>query len=230
MSVEEKAIEEAAETARHYLDKILLEPLSEFGLLLKDKVSYWRFKNQVNMVEKARHFLEAKGVETRQIAGKVLPESVVPLIEAGSETSDPTLSDLFAGLLASSVDPSTSHITHPAYGKVLNQLSPLDATILRSLYDGIEARQRDFNSGNKPEKLDENIPLFRQLGFEVAGIAEALKKPAEEVSLSFENIRRLGICDEGHDFLSRANKAPRICFTDFGISFMKACTQNIPKA
>lgn len=230
MPAEDKAIEEAAETARHYLDKILLEPLSEFGLLLKDKVSYWRFKNQVNMVGKARQFLEAKGVETKHIAGKILPESVVPLIEAGSETSDPTLSELFAGLLASSVDPSTSHTTHPAYAKVLNQLSALDATILRSLHDGVHAWQRDIDAGNKPEKLNDKVPPFRQLGFEVSGIAEALKTPPQEVSLSFENIRRLGICDEGHNVLARANKAPRISFTDFGLSFMRACTQNIPTA
>lgn len=229
MPAEDKAIEEAAETARHYLDKILLEPLSEFGLLLKDKVSYWRFKNQVNMVEKARRFLEAKGVETKHIAGKILPESVVPLIEAGSETSDPTLSELFAGLLASSVDPATARTTHPAYAKVLNQLSPLDAVILRSLYDGIQARRRDIDAGNTPEELIEKVPPFRQLGFDVAGIAEALKRPADEISLSFENIRRLGICDEGHDFLARANKAPRISFTDFGLSLMKASTQSIPK-
>jgi hypothetical protein len=48
MSAEEKAVEETAKTVRHYLDCILAAPLSEFGLLLKDQISYWRFKNQVN--------------------------------------------------------------------------------------------------------------------------------------------------------------------------------------
>jgi hypothetical protein len=227
MSAEEKAVEEAATTARHYLDRILLEPLSEFGLLLKDKVSYWRFKNQVKIVVKARSFLQAKGVQVNRLAGTVLPEAVIPLIEAGSDTSDPMLSDLFAGLLASAVDPSTSRTTHPAYGRVLSQLSPLDARILRDLYYSVLARQRNAEAGKALEEVNANVPLHRRLGLEVTTVARALKSPAEEVSISFENIRRLGICDEGQDFLARANKAPRISLTDFGVSFMRACTQNI---
>lgn len=224
MSADVKAIEEAAVTARHYMDKILLEPLSEFGLLLKDSISFWRFKNQVKMVEKARRFLDDRGVDASKIAGRILPEAVVPLIEAGSDVSDPTLSDLFAGLLASAVDPATSDLSHPSFGRILSQLSPLDATIILNLQRDLGTTSAKIAAGHPPEGYRDQIPLHRQLGYEAASLAPSLKRSEVAIRLSFENLRRLGICDYGKDFLSLANQVPRISFTDFGLHFIQACT------
>jgi Abortive infection alpha len=92
------------------------------GLLLKDNISFWRFKNQVNTVLKARAFLEQKGIQPEAIKANLLPEMIVPLIEAARESSDETLSDMFAGLLASAINPGTQDTVHPAYSKVVNQL------------------------------------------------------------------------------------------------------------
>jgi len=227
MSPENKAIEQAAETARRYLDQILLDPLAEFGLLLKDNVSSWRFKNQVRMVEKAREYLESKGIDGIQIANKILPDSVVPLIEARGDTSDPTLSDLFAGLLASAVDPDTAETTHPSFARILSQLAPLDATILLKLHRALEVSSKDIANGNIPEGYNDKIPMHRQLGYEAGRLAPSLQKAEDVINLSFQNLRRLGVCDYGHDFLSLANQVPRISFTDFGLSFIKASTQNV---
>jgi hypothetical protein len=225
MSAEEKAVEETAKTVRHYLDCILAAPLSEFGLLLKDQISYWRFKNQVNTALKAKAFLEAKGINPKEISGKASPEIVVPLLEASGEASDDTISTMFANLLADAIDPTTASLIHPSYGKVLNQLSPLDAQILSSLYREIESHTKNIQAGKSPEGLDANLPAHRQLGYNEEPLAAAMKIDLEVIRLSFENIRRLGICDEGHDFLSRANKVGRICLTDYGLSFMKKCVQ-----
>lgn len=226
MSIDDKAIEEAAQTARHYLDPILLQPLGELGLLIKDKISYWRFKNQINTVLKAREFLEKKGIQPEAIKTNLLPETIVPLIEAAGESSDDTLSGMFAGLLASAINPDTQDTVHPAYSKVLNQLSPADAAILIELYDAISLAMID--SSNPPENYNPHQPLYRQLGLQANSGDDPNKQIDPKVQLSFQNIKRLGICDEGYDFLSRANQLSRLCFTDFGMSFMQACTQNLP--
>jgi hypothetical protein len=97
MSADEKAVEEAAKTVRHYLDPMLIAPLSEFGLLLRDKVSYWRLKNQVNTALKAKAFLESKGIDPAAIAGRVSAESVVPLLEASGEAAVVRLRRSFTG-------------------------------------------------------------------------------------------------------------------------------------
>ena len=45
----------------------------------------------------------------------------------------------------------------------------------------------------------------------------------KEALSSFQNIWRLGICDHG-DSLNNLNRAENLVFTDFGWSFMTACT------
>lgn len=228
MSVDEKAIEEAAQTARHYLDQIFLEPLSELGLLLKDKISFWRFKNQINTVLKARNFLERKGIRPESIKSNFLPETVIPLLEAASETSDNTLSDMFAGLLASALNPETKETMHPAYAKVLAQLSLLDAVILKDLYFNVLSMAQSLDLEKPPENYNLHQPPHRQLGIEPKSPPDPSDHSEQEMMLSFQNIKRLGIGDEGYDPLSRMNQAKRLCLTDFGMSFMKACTQNLP--
>ena len=230
MPIEDKAIEEAAKTARHYLDGILLAPLAEFGLLIRDTVSFWRFKNQVNMVGKAKKLLEAKGIDAKTIAGSVLPENVIPLIEAGSETSNPTLSDLFASLLATAINPKTAASVHPSFGKILNQLAPLDAQILVRLKNEIDAIQLRVDEGSKIENMSNKIPLYRQFQYDAQKLSLSIDRSFEEVNLCFENLRRLGICDRGGGqggFLSQANQEPVIVFTDFGMRFLKACMENL---
>jgi hypothetical protein len=225
MSAEEKALEETAKTVRHYLDCILTAPLSEFGLLLKDQISYWRYKNQVNAALKTKAFLESKGIDPKILAGLASPDLVVPLLEASGEASDDTISTMFANLLADAIDPATAPFIHPSYGKVLNQLSPLDAHILSSLYVEVLHQTQQIQGGVLPEGYNANLPAHRQLGCNEEPLATTMKIEPEVIRLSFENIRRLGICDEGHDFLARANKLGRICLTDYGLSFMRKCMQ-----
>jgi hypothetical protein len=227
MPAEDKAIEEAAKTARHYLDSILLEPLSEFGLLLRDKISFWRFKNQVNIVEKARVFLETRSVDVTGIADSVLPEQIVPLIEAGGEISDPQLSDMFASLLASSIDPSTSKSVHPSFAKVLNQCSSFDARVLNQVISEVRKAESESQDSLAQEGsgVPKGTPLYRALTAKADNVVKAFGVSREEVLLSFENLRRLGICDRGHNMLADANYEPIIGFTEFGRRLMDVCAQ-----
>ena len=118
MSAEEKAIEETAKTVRHYLDPMLQSPLSEFGLLLRDKISYWRFKNQVRTALKAKKFLDEQGIDPARLGFKASPEVVVPLLEASGEAADEIISTMFASLLAGALDPKSAFLIHPSFGKV----------------------------------------------------------------------------------------------------------------
>jgi len=63
----EKGIEEAAKAAKDYLDKLVVPGLEQGGGIIGDTVAYWRFKNKVNLVLKAKAFLEAKGIEPKRL-------------------------------------------------------------------------------------------------------------------------------------------------------------------
>lgn len=121
-----KAIEEAAELAREFLGKVANPALEEGGGLMQDTVKFWRFKNQVNILLKARAFLEAKGLNPLAI----LPKTLAPLLDAGSLETDPTLQNMWANLLASY---ASGDLAIQSYPSLLKELSPIEARILNDL-------------------------------------------------------------------------------------------------
>lgn len=195
-------IDKSLEIAKKYIDKIVDAPLKELGGLLADKVNYWRFKNKINTILKAKKFLEDKGIDPK----KALPETVVPLLESSSDTEDDNLSDMFAGLLASHLSAKSSSVVHPSYAKVLSQLAPSDAYLLRELH------KRITNSGK----------AYNSVGFTLESASDILQVPSNVALLSFQNIWRLGICSHGSG-LDHLNQKEQIVFTDYGWAMLQAC-------
>ena len=127
----EKGIEEAAKAAKDYLDKLLTSGLEQTGGIIGDTVAFWRFKNKVNLVLKAKAFLEAKGIEP----GRVLPKVVAPLLEAGSLEEESDMKDRWAALLASAAtDPNK---VPPAFPRILSEISSKEALILEWMTDRV---------------------------------------------------------------------------------------------
>ena len=113
---------------------------------------------------------------------------------------------MFAGLLASHLNPDTYDTVHPSYAKVLSQLAPLDATILAGLYRSLNMGGQDYS----------NFGMSLQRATEIYGISE------QAALLSFQNLWRLGICSHGAG-LDILNQAKKIFFTDYGWALVKAC-------
>lgn len=224
MSADEKIIEEAAKGIKHYLDPILLQPLSELGLLARDKVAFWRFKNQVNMVLKTKEFLEAKGLHPKTLDQRLLPEIIVPLLESAENHSDPTMTEMFAHLLVSAIDPQSEKSFHPSFTKVLDQLSPVDARILSTIYTALIAfNDKIQRGGPAPDSFQKNRPTHRQFGMTEQSAQSTFQIDEQQTRLSFANLKRLGVCDEGFDVLNRVNQVGFICLTDFGLALVMAC-------
>jgi abortive infection alpha-like protein len=130
----EKGIEKAAEAAKDYLDKLVTPGLEQGGGIIGDTVAYWRFKNKVNLVLKAKAFLEAKGIEPQH----VLPKVVAPLLEAGSLEGDEEMRDRWAALLASAAtDPDR---VPPSFPRILSELSSAEARILKWMTDRVHSQ------------------------------------------------------------------------------------------
>jgi hypothetical protein len=218
MPIEDKAVEELANTTRHYLDQILLAPLSEVGLLARDQISFWRFKNQVKMVGKAQKLIQERKLSPESVKNSVLPEQIVPLIEEGSNAADPELNDMFAKLLASAIDPKTKDLVHPSYAKIVAQLSPLEARIIKTIYEEITQYEQQHPKGTQGSRpgVPEGTPVYRVIGAMAENIGKRFDVSSMEVDLSFSNLRRLGICDRGRDSLNEMNQVRIACLTEFG--------------
>jgi hypothetical protein len=124
----EKGVEEIAETARHFLGKLLDQGLEQGGGLISDTVAFWRFKNKVNLALKTKQFLDSKGIDPR----KVLPKVALPILEAGSLEIDEEMQDRWAALLANAA--TAGERVPPAFPRILADLSARDAHVLEFLY------------------------------------------------------------------------------------------------
>lgn len=53
----------AAEKALSFIEKLIAAPLIQVTRILTDKVEYWRWKNKIETILKAKNFLKLKGIE-----------------------------------------------------------------------------------------------------------------------------------------------------------------------
>ena len=207
-----EALTKSLEAAKEYADEILKPPLQQLGGLLSDTVGLWRLKNRVRVLLKAKKYLEDKGVKP----AKLLPDVFAPLIDEAGNTEDETLSDMFARLLASHLDPAQSSRVHPAFAKVLAQLTPLDAHALQL----IDAKDEHNWRNRKAPKAQVVLSDF--------GLIDNVRRnhdvTADAAQLSSANLERLGLCklvDVGEDFADAPERDCRL--TEFGRSLLSAC-------
>jgi hypothetical protein len=207
---------QALSAAKDYADTVVKGPLSEFGGILTDTVGYWRLKNRVRLLLKAKQWLQDQGINPK----KLLPDIFVPLLEDGGNVEDETLADMFASLLTCHLDPKQQELIHPSYTKVLSQLSSLDAKamlIFRKWVSYQGAREVGLRG---PSILVEEV-------------SKELNLSNRTAYLSCLNLNRLGIIE--HDGYSPPNEHPmpnlfedspehqKFRITEYGVAFCDAC-------
>jgi len=96
IDLKNKTIEEAFKVAKDFIGKLVNPALEEGGGLIKDNIAYWRFRNQINLSIKAKKFLEDKGISPK----KVLPKTLISILENGSLEEDDYMQNKWASLLA----------------------------------------------------------------------------------------------------------------------------------
>lgn len=169
-----EGIRQLADEASRFLEKVVRPPLEELGELLADNVRYWRFKNQVNIILKAKSFLEQRGIQPKKIPLKTL----APLLEHSSWEEDPDMQTKWASLLANAVSSDYSYDIHSTYVEVLNQLSPLEACLLDLLFNEYERTPSDKKDA---------------LSFSKEKICQIMHIPSENFDILVGNLFRLNL-------------------------------------
>ena len=120
-------IGKAAEKALDFIEKIVAGPIMEGTGIFTDKVKYWRFKNQVNIITKARAFLKEKGIETPK---KIPIKDVSTLLEYASFEEEEVMQNSWAKLLANTMNPENQFNSCHLFSQILNQISINEFNIL----------------------------------------------------------------------------------------------------
>lgn len=120
-------VQGVVDSAAAFLGRICLPASEEFGLLLKDKISAWRAKNAVAIVQRTEALLiETGGIGTRHAH----PRLVLAAIEHGSWADESDVQDMWAGLLASSCTTTGKDQTNLLFMNTLSQITTAQARIV----------------------------------------------------------------------------------------------------
>lgn len=212
LELAKKGIEEAAETAREFLRKLVSDPLTELGGLMTDNIKLWRFKNQVNIILEAQRFLKEKDIEPTT----VVPKTLIPLLESGSLEGEPSLQKKWSAMLANAAAPDGEKKVKPSYVQILKELSTLEVQILDQMY---------ANAMSNPENNKTMISFSKEKICAITHISP------EEFDVIADNLFRLQLCQPPashggvmigeYPIVLRTNVM--IHLTALGISFVQAC-------
>ncbi len=123
--------------ASEFLKLICRPAAEEFGLLLQDKVRYWRIKNLANITIKTKRIMTKQYSDINLIA---TPRIVHSILENGSWIDDDRIQEMWAGLLASSCTKDGKDESNLIFINLLSQLTSSEVKILNYSCDNAEKK------------------------------------------------------------------------------------------
>lgn len=101
-----------------FVSTLIKPSVKQSGLLIKDRVTLYRFEKQIKILEKARQICEKHNVSTKVIKLKLL----CPLLDFAGIEDDEELENRWSNLLANMVD-SNQNIDNHVFPYILSQIS-----------------------------------------------------------------------------------------------------------
>ncbi len=175
------------DAAEGFLSRICLPAAEEFGLLLRDRVSYWRTINAAKLAQKAAAKLGEQPDADKKHAH---PRIVSQIIEQGSWIEQDDIQDIWAGLLASSCTLDGKDDTNLTFVDLLSRLTASQVRVLNYM---CQAARKEVASGGwlTATPLHTEIDKIQ----EVAGISDIYR-----LDLELDHLRSLGLMDINSGF------------------------------
>ncbi len=135
-----KAIE-ASEKLGAFLSRVFGEPIETTVGMLQDKLAVLRWERQLRLADRVQEILRKCGVEAS--VAPVPPRLALPIIEKACIEIDDYLQDLWANLLASSMDPSKASSVRGAFVGIIQEIEVLDAKFLEYVFSQRRKKGRE---------------------------------------------------------------------------------------
>src|SRR5690606_28202999 len=118
------------------------------GLLLKDKVTFWKFKNQIRILNKAKDYCEKNNISPKTISLKIL----CPLLDNAALEEEEELQNKWAILLSNLVD-SDQNIENHVFPYILGQISTNEFLFLEKMFN---------DKNERVIRLSQELEAFRK--------------------------------------------------------------------
>ncbi|WP_431127122.1 hypothetical protein [Flagellimonas flava] len=118
LNIKSSTIEKGLELVKDFVETLIGPTIEEVGLLMSDKIKYFRFKNQVKILTKAKEYVKDKNMDIKEIPTKIL----VPLLESASLEEDEKMQDKWAFMIGNLAD-SEQNLQNQIFPYLLTQIS-----------------------------------------------------------------------------------------------------------
>lgn len=173
-------VEKSFQGIEGFLKSVCVPALDEIGLLLRDKIRYWRLTNILNILTKAKGKLD---FENEQLQIHAHPRVALAIIENGSLNDCDEVQEMWAGLFASSCSKTGQEDENLIFVDLLKQLTNAEAKILR--YSCDKARKIKYKNGLI---IGDSLKLDCKILIEITGISEIHRLDRE-----LDHLRSIGL-------------------------------------
>ena len=118
LNIKSSTIEKGLELIKDFVEKLLGPTIDEVGLLMSDKIKYFRFKHQVKILSKAKESVKDKGIDIKEIPTKIL----VPLLENSSLEENEEMQNKWAFMIGNLAD-SKQNLQNQVFPYLLSHIS-----------------------------------------------------------------------------------------------------------
>jgi len=127
----EKATDKTVDGLGAFFGAICMPAAEEFGLLLKDKVAAYRYKNLENISQQAQRKIDQQGIK---LSGQTNPVLVKEVLEDASWCEDDKIQSMWAGLLSIAAGNTAISDDSLVYTDTLKRLTPFQARLINEMY------------------------------------------------------------------------------------------------
>lgn len=191
VNIKSSTVEKALDLVKDFLDKIIGPTAEELGLLAGDGVRFWRVRNQIRILQKAKTLVETYDIQIKEIPIKIL----VPLLENASLEGDETLQDKWANLIVNMVD-SELNLQNHIFPYLLSQISIEEYNELKSLLEDEKTLHKEKEKLKDLETKDGGVDFHSYTTNKQRTKVDELKREGFSLNLEkFEaaNLHRLGL-------------------------------------
>lgn len=127
----DKTISKLVDGVSAFFGKICMPAADELGLLLRDKVKYYRIMNLAAITEKTKKLLSNTDFESEVVLS---PKFIKEVIEGSSWEEDDVIQDLWSGLIAGEIKDGGCGDEAIIYTSTLKSMSAYEARLLKLIY------------------------------------------------------------------------------------------------
>lgn len=190
LNIKSSTIEKGLELVKDFASKLIGPTFEEVGLLISDKIKYFRFKNQINILIKAQKYVKDKNVKIKEIPTKIL----VPLLENASLEEEEEMQDKWSFMIGNLAD-SKQNLQNQIFPYLLSQISLNEFEKLSEFHKKEEALIRHEIEFEKLKKEKERFysPEYRDLYLKINGVKQEGFRVEGLEEFEYSNLERLGL-------------------------------------